>query len=146
MKRLALLGLIGVALGAAQVPPAPGIPSVTLSSDLQQVLTDYESAWSRKDAIALANLFAEDGFVLPNGGMPVRGRANIAKFYANSGGPLALRAIHFETSGNVGFILGGFASKPGDVDGGKFTLTLRRKEGKWLIVSDMDSPNQRRQP
>ena len=30
-------------------------------------------------------------------------------------------------------------------DIGKFTLTLRKnQDGRWLIVSDMDSPNRRR--
>jgi len=47
---------------------------------------------------------------------------------------------------SVGYIIGGYAEKKGDPDTGKFTLTLRKaKDGRWLIVSDMDSPNRRRQ-
>lgn len=108
------------------------------------MLRDYEKSWGAKDAAGLARLFAEDGYVLPNGGAPVKGRAAIERHYTGSGGPLFLRAFAYATEGNVGYILGGFTGTEGAPDGGKFTLTLRRgTDGRWLIVSDMDSPNRR---
>src|SRR5262249_25755892 len=55
-------------------PPAPR-PSVALPPELARVLPDYETAWGSRDAAALARLFAEDGFVLPGGKPPIRGRA-----------------------------------------------------------------------
>lgn len=120
-------------------------PSVKLPAELARVLTDYESAWGSRDAAALARLFAEDGFVLPSGRPPVKGRAAIEKHYSGSGGPLSLRAIAFAVEGSVGYIIGGYTSRPGETDSGKFTLTLRKgADGRWLIVSDMD--NQNRQP
>lgn len=128
----------------AQQPAAPAEPSVPLPKDMAQVLIDYEKAWGAKDAAALAQLFAEDGYVLPNGGVPVKGRAAIAKYYTGHGGPLSLRAIAFAAEGRVGYIIGGYTSKAGEPDTGKFTLTLRKDErGRWMIVSDMDSANQR---
>jgi ketosteroid isomerase-like protein len=121
-------------------PPQP--PSVPLSPELARVLTDYETAWRAGDGAALARLFDEDGFVLANGGPPVRGRAAIQQHYKGPGGPLALRAFAFATEGRVGYILGGFARQEGTPDIGKFTLTLRRgSDGHWLIVSDMDNGN-----
>lgn len=126
-------------------PPAAQEPTLQLSPDLARVLTDYEAAWRSRDAAALAQLFAEDGFVLPNGEPPVRGRAAIQRHYTGSGGPLALRAFAGAAEGTVGYILGGFARQAGEPDLGKFTLTLRKgADGRWLIVSDMDSPNRRR--
>ncbi len=131
-------------VAAAQQPAATAEPSVVLPKELARVLTDYEEAWKAKDAASLSKLFAEDGYVLPNGGTPVKGRAAIEKFYTGHGGPLSLRAIAFATDGKVGYILGGYASKAGEPDTGKFTLTLRKDAtGRWLIVSDMDSANQR---
>jgi hypothetical protein len=59
----------------AQQPTADQVPSVALPPELARVLTDYETAWQKRDAAALARLFAEDGFVLPSGHVPVRGRA-----------------------------------------------------------------------
>lgn len=123
--------------------PAPQ-PSVDLPAPLARVLTDYERAWAAQDAAALAALFVEDGFVLPNGGPPIRGRDAIARHYAGAGGPLALRALAFGVDGATGYIIGGFTHTHGASDIGKFTLTLRRDgDGRWLIVSDMDSPNRR---
>jgi ketosteroid isomerase-like protein len=44
------------------------------------------------------------------------------------------------------WIIGGFTSERGMPDEGKFTLTLRKDEnGRWLIVSDMDNSNRRRE-
>lgn len=118
-------------------------PSVQLPPELDRVLRDYETRF-RIGGDTLAALFTEDGFVLPSGQAPVRGRAEIAKFYGRAGGPLALRAIAYATQGNVGYILGGYryGTEPGDL--GKFTLTLRKAaDGRWLIFSDMDNSNRR---
>ena len=127
------------------------VPSVALPSALDRVLRDYERAWRAGDAAALALLFAEDGFVLQGGSLPVRGRDAIRAMYAKqAGGPLRLRAIGFATADSVGYILGAYGYEnagPGDV--GKFTLTLRRaRDGRWLINSDMDNlnPGPRRPP
>ena len=142
-----LLILSTVTIANLQQPSAPAAePSVTLPPELARVLKDYETAWAARDAERLASLFAEDGFVLPNGNMPVRGLAAIAKFYAGHGGPLSLRAIAYAAEGNVGYIIGGYTGTAGAPDDGKFTLTLRKgTDGRWLIMSDMDNSNRRRQ-
>jgi ketosteroid isomerase-like protein len=122
---------------------APSPPTIALPSDLAKVLTDYESAYPRGGA-ALAPLFAEDGFVLAGGRPAIRGRAAIADYYGPGRGELALRAFAYAMSGDVAYILGGYAARRGEPDGGKFTLTLRRQpDGRWLIVSDMDNGNSR---
>ena len=122
------------------------LPSVTLPSELDRVLRDYEAAWRKGDGAALATLFAEDGFVLPNGAPPVRGRSAIQEFYKGPGGPLVLRALAFAADGRVGYIIGAFSRQEGQPDVGKFTLTLRKSsEGRWLIMSDMDNGNRRPQ-
>jgi ketosteroid isomerase-like protein len=140
---LALVFLAGASAAAAIEPQGPEPPpSIALPADLRRVLTDYETAWGNRDAAALARLFAEDGYVLARGHAPVRGRAAIERHYAGSGGPLALRAFAFASEGTVGYVLGGYAPRRGEPDTGKFTLTLRRSaDGRWLIVSDMDSSN-----
>jgi ketosteroid isomerase-like protein len=142
-----LLVLAGVpAIGHAQgsAPPQQHHPTVTLPADLARVLTDYAAAWTKRDAAALAALFADDGFVLSNGVPPVRGRAAIERHYGGQGGALALRALAYETNGPIGYIIGAFARRSGEPDIGKFTLTLRKDGGaRWLIVSDMDNGNSR---
>jgi len=144
---LPLLLISTVTIEIVQEPSAPlAQTSVTLPPQLARVLRDYETAWANRDAEALARLFAEDGFVLPNGSMPVRGRAAIAKFYTGHGGPLSLRAIAYAAEGNVGYIIGCYTGTAGAPDDGKFTLTLQKgTDGSWLIMSDMDNSNRRRQ-
>ena len=92
MRRpLALALALAAGPAAAQTPspfpspsPSPSVlpsalPSVTLPAPLARVLTDYEEAWAGKDAASLADLFAEDGFVLSSSAPPVRGRAAIGE-------------------------------------------------------------------
>ena len=149
MTRGLALALVLAAGPVATQTPSPSVlpsalPSVTLPPPLARILTDYEAAWSRKDAAALAALFAEDGFVLSSGTLPVRGRAAIERHYMGQGGPLALRALAYAVDGRIGYIIGGFARAKGEPDIGKFTLTLvKGPQGRWLIQSDMDNGNAR---
>ena len=126
----------------ATAVPKP-LPSITLPAALDRVLRDYERYWKASDAAELANLFTEDGLVMQNGRMPVRGRASIRAAYAGvAGGDLRLRAFAYAMSDTVGFIQGGYTYRDADDDIGKFTLTLRRaRGGRWLIASDMDNAN-----
>jgi ketosteroid isomerase-like protein len=157
MNALIFVLAMAQATPAAQATPPTPVPSVspastacpqasvTLPVELDRVLRDYEAAWAKKDAKTLASIFSEDGFVMAMGGTPVRGRADIERHYASSGGfPLALRAIAYANEGSTGFILGCYAGRPGEPDMGKFTLTLKKTGGRWLIFSDMDNPNRRR--
>jgi ketosteroid isomerase-like protein len=143
MKKIlpVILVLADLSLALGQ---SPAQPSISLPAPLARVLADYEKAWKNKDAAALSELFAEDGFVLSSGAPMVRGRDAIRKFYTGAGGPLSLRAVAYAEEGNVGFIIGAFTDRPGASDRGKFTLTLRRdRDGRWLIMSDMDNGNSR---
>jgi ketosteroid isomerase-like protein len=131
---------------APTATPLP-LPSVALPAELDRVLRDYERAWTAKDAAGLAELFSEDGFVMSEGSPPVRGRDAIRRKYANSGGPLALRALAWATDGKVGYIIGAFGGEPGGPDSGKFILALTKgSDGRWLIAADMDNSNRRPQP
>lgn len=147
MRALAAVTAVVCCLASAlpaRADDAAPLASIELPPELQRVLTDYETAWGKRDAAALAALFSEDGFVLPGGRPPVRGREAIARYYTGHGGPLALRAFAFGQEGAVGYILGGYAGSRGQPDDGKFTLTLRRMaDGRWLIFSDMDNSNRR---
>lgn len=135
----------GPLLGQNVPDPATAteLPDVALPPELDRVIRDYERAWRAGDGVALASLFAEDGFVLQSNRPPIRGRRAIRAAYEGQGGsPLRLRALAFASGDTIGYIIGayGYDDTPGDT--GKFTLTLRRAPGEpWLIFSDMDNPN-----
>ena len=140
MRRLAIGGLVlSFATPAATEEPAPPLPAVALPPALGRVLRDYERAWQGRDAEALAELFAEDGFVLASFRPPVRGRDAIRAAYGSAGGGLALRALAYATEGSVGYIVGAFGRAPGAEDSGKFVLALKRVGDRWLIAADIDN-------
>ena len=141
---LSTLLLMGAPLPSfGQERDAGSDPTVELPPELARVLTDYEDAFE-VGGEALVELFAQDGFVLPGGRPPVRGREAIREFYGDGGSPLYLRAIAYAAEGPVGYIIGGYAWRPDGPDDGKFTLTLKQgADGRWLIFSDMDNSNRR---
>jgi ketosteroid isomerase-like protein len=140
--------LVGVALLAtlacnADAPAdAPPLPAVALPAELDRVLREYEGAYARRDANALAELFAEDGFLLQPGRPPVRGRRAIAAALQGEGGALALVPIAYRMSDSAGYIIGTFGAERAADEGGKFVLALeRRAAGPWRIAADMANPN-----
>ena len=118
MKNLFFLAVASVTIFTGAVAqdhptPEPPQPSVALPVGLARVLIDYEQAWSKKDASGLAQLFAEDGFVLSPGHAMVRGRMAIEGAYWGFGGPLSLRAVAFAVEGNLAYIIGAYGPTPG---------------------------------
>ncbi|WGV55564.1 nuclear transport factor 2 family protein [Stenotrophomonas indicatrix] len=142
-----LSGLLLTGPVVAQEPtassPAARLADVPLPAALDRVLRDYEQAWRTGDAKALAELFAEDGFILQSNQPPVRGRAAIEAAYASQGSsPLRLRALAYAAEESTGYIIGAYTYGSNVGDTGKFTLTLKRVAGgPWMIFSDMDNTN-----
>ena len=145
---LALGSFASANAARAQTPDAAPAPlaSITLPPELARVLTDYETQW-RFGGDSLTRLFTEDAILTVGGKAPARGHAAIRAHYAGPKGPLALRAIAYAAEGNIAYIIGGYAMERGAPDIGKFVLTLKKgADGRWLIFSDMDTPNSRPQP
>jgi ketosteroid isomerase-like protein len=119
-------------------------PSVDLPTGLDRILRDYEREWKAGNATALAELFTENGFALPSGRPPFRGREAIAEAYGQAGGNLSLRALSFRTDGKVGFIIGAYSYDASAGDSGKFVLAIEKSpEGRWLIAADIDNSTRR---
>ncbi len=146
--RFVLLLILMLILGGTSIDAQQALNSaevsIKLPPSLARVLADYERNWKAGDAAALAQLFTDDGFVLSPGHPPVRGKAAIQKLYTGPGSPLTLRAFAYAIRGDLAYIVGGYNSTSGAPDEGKFTLTLRKRNRRWLIASDMDNENRRR--
>ncbi len=145
MKKIALTVLLSLAAASAALAQAPA--SVALPPEVDRVLRDYEKAWVANDQAALAKLFTVDGMALPSGQKPAQGDDAIRKAYSKGAGSLlSLRAIAYGTSGELAYVIGGFGSTADKPDFGKFVLVLRKVEGRWLIVADMDNSNTPNRP
>ena len=128
-----------------QLPPDTPTPSViSLPPAFDRVLRDYEAAWRDGDGQRLAALFTEDGFAVQSGSPLRRGRAAIAGGLTKPGGTLQLTAYAYSSSGNVGYIVGGFRYPTTVGAGGRFLLALRSDaDGRWLIAADLDNSGPR---
>ena len=125
-------------------PDAPMPQVISLPPAFDRVLRDYESAWRDGDGPRLAALFTEDGFALQNGSPIRQGRAAIAGGLTKPGGPLELMAYAYSSSGNVGYIVGGYRYPTTVGAGGRFVLALRSgPDGRWLIAADLDNSGPR---
>lgn len=139
--RIIALGLALIIISVTSVQ-AQSIQQIELPNELKKVLTNYETHWKNSDAKGLASLFTEDGFILRPGYDIVKGRDKIEESYQNAGGgDLVLRAYDYSIQGNIAYIIGGYTYGSRVNDMGKYTLTLKKVDGTWLIHSDMDNGN-----
>ena len=124
-----------------QTPPESQAPSgISLPPAFDRVLRDYEAAWRDGDGPRLAALFTEDGFAVQSGSPIRRGRAAIAAGVTKPGGALQLTAYAYASSGNIGYIVGGYRYPTTVGGGGRFVLALRSDpDGRWLIAADLDN-------
>lgn len=135
----------GAGIGAgAQAPQAnadaQAPPAISLPPAFDRVLRDYEAAWRAGDGRRLSELFTEDGFAVQSGSPIRRGRAAIASGLTKPGGTLQLTAYAYSSSGNVGYIVGGYRYPTTVGAGGRFVLALRSDpDGRWLIAADLDN-------
>jgi non-heme chloroperoxidase len=144
---VASLPIAGAQPGA-QTPQAPQdtqMPSaISLPPAFDRVLRDYEAAWRDGDGPRLAALFTEDGFAVQNGSPIKRGRAAIAGGLSKPSGTLQLTAYAYSSSGNVGYIVGGYRYPTTVGAGGRFVLALRSdQDGRWFIAADLDNSGPR---
>lgn len=137
-----VLLLVAAACSQSPASSAPALPSVSLPPELDRVLRDYETAYARRDSAALAALFAEDGFLLPAGGPPVRGHGSVARVLSLEGGPLSLVPVSYALGDSVAYVIGTFGAERSAGEGGKFVLALKRRGAEpWRVAADIANPN-----
>jgi ketosteroid isomerase-like protein len=142
------LGVAGPSSAAQAPAPAPPDaqlpPGISLPPAFERVLRDYEAAWRDGDGRRLAGLFTEDGYAVQNGSPIRRGRTAIAGGITKPGGTLQLTAFAYASSGDVGYIVGGYRYPETVGAGGRFVLALRSgPDGRWLIAADLDNSGPR---
>jgi ketosteroid isomerase-like protein len=118
-------------------------PKPATAEELSQMNRDFVKALNAKDAVAAAKCYTEDAMILPPNEAPVKGRANIQKYWE---GAIAAEVATAETgsNGDLGYEIRRLQMKIKMPDGkiiverGKYTELLKRgADGKWLSTHGM---------
>ncbi|PBB39599.1 nuclear transport factor 2 family protein [Mesorhizobium sp. WSM3868] len=130
-----IVGLV-VAVGLVFSSPVPA----GSGKDVLHVVDLWVDAFNSRDAAELEALYASNAKVMPAHKMVVVERIDWADFInANVGKTIALKAHGVDIEGNVAYVSGVWdlsRKEKGSVHeaAGNWTMVLRRKTGRWLIV------------
>lgn len=123
-------------------------PKNATPAELSQMNKDFVKALNAKDTVAAAKCCTEDAMILAPNEAPVKGRANIQKYWeaAIAAGAFDAEVATTNTgsNGDLGYEVGRLQMKIRMPDGkieverGKYTELLRRgRDGKWLSTLGM---------
>jgi uncharacterized protein (TIGR02246 family) len=145
MLKKALLLAAGLVALAACAPKAPDT-----AADEAALTADplaWMDAYNAGNADGVANLYAEDGILLPPGAPAVVGRAAIRDFIAADVATSKAAGLTFKNdentgvgvSGDMGWISGTFSvtdASGATADKGKYLSVYRRINGDWQLIRD----------
>jgi uncharacterized protein (TIGR02246 family) len=155
LRSAALVAASLIALSGCAKPPAPADTAADEAA-IRAINPAWFAAHNAGDSEALVALHAEDAIVSPPDAPVRRGREAIREGFvaeiaemsaaglANSGGSTPV----FSLSGDLGYEWNTYTvtdAAGGVVESGKYMTVYGRRDGKWVIVSDMwnrDEPAQ----
>ncbi len=114
---------------------------------LKSMRNAWDSAYSAGDAAALAEIYEEDGALMPPNGTPISGRADIEAFWGDfmaSGGAVIITDAEAYAHGDVGYKSGTYMvtdSGGASVDEGKYVEVWRHTDGRWQMHRDIWNSN-----
>lgn len=157
---LAMLIALGVAACAEQADQegtagememSMAMDPMELRSAIESNGDAWESAANAGDATALAELYATDATLMPDGAETVRGRDGIQEFWTGflaeipEGSVVELESVDVDGAGDLAYEVGRFTlSSGGDVlDEGKFVVVWQHQpDGSWKMLVDIWNRNE----
>ena len=144
MKNRACLCLAVMALIGFTTPSL----AAEVRAAIEAANAKFSALAAQGDGAALANLYANDGAVMPAGSEPIRGTQAIAKFWqsalASGVAAIELKTVEVYGQGAMATEVGEYAlrDKVGKVlDHGKYIVIWRHQDGHWKLLRDMFSTN-----
>ena len=137
MQRIAKLVICLVLFaGSAMAQQKPSI---------QKANEEWMAAFNKGDAAAVAALYSEDAYILPNGAAMAKGRRAIEAYFKNSVqqlGDAKLKTVDLQSLGpgsarEVGTF--NFKTKGDSPQGvvGKYVAVWRKMGGQWKLITDI---------
>jgi ketosteroid isomerase-like protein len=140
--------LIAVAVTSLSAQTSPNS-----AKEIATIRQQWETNWNAKNLEALVKLYSQDAVLLTSAGQRIAGRDAISNYLKKALdsliGPLSIKSISEEDSGNLAFDSGSFtdktantdlSGKPGTSGGvqqqteGYYLIVLKRQgDGRWLI-------------
>lgn len=135
----------GVTAAGPQTPAAGASPAEARRG-FEGLMEAWKAALAGHDSAAVAALFTDDALLAFVDGVPVRGRAAIARWAAGAAGTLATLRTGVGTvraGGTLAYLSGRFAVE-GTPAGGTFVAVLAAEDGQWRIQSQVFLPDRPR--
>ena len=119
-----------------------------IHNDIRRADDAFEKQFNQGDAAGIAELYTEDGMLLPTGSESIQGKEAIRNFWQgaiNMGIKEAkLDILEVELHGNAAFEVGLYQLKGagGEVmDHGKYIVIWKQDQGKWKLHRDIWNSN-----
>ncbi len=142
MLRIATLALcLGMLLAGSALAQS--------KATIQQLNDQWDAAFDKGDAAALAAMYAEDAYLLPPGHEMARGRSQIRAFWAGAVqqlGDAKLTTVDVQRLGRgaareIGTFSFATKAQPPQPVVGKYVVVWRRIGGHWLLATDIWNTN-----
>jgi uncharacterized protein (TIGR02246 family) len=118
--------------------------SLNIREDINQIVAEFESAFAKADATALANFYTDNGMVLPPGSDLVQGTAEIRQLWQellNQGiKNIKLEVLEVEQLGDTAIEVGKailYGENDQVVDKGKYMVVWKQQNEQWKIHRDI---------
>lgn len=140
MKIFTTLVVVFLAIGCTQAPQ-------TDLEGLKAMRDVWQSAYDAKDAALIAEIYSENGAVMPPNSASVNGRAAIEDFFAEfhaTGMGVEIQGAEAYAHGDVGYKVGTYTISDADgatVDEGKYVEIWRYIDGRWQMHRDIFNSN-----
>lgn len=150
MHRIIALAAVAVAL-TLTIPGSAFAQSADLAAE-EQMIRQLDEQWvaavAAKDPAAIAQFYAEDGAILPQGAALAEGRDAVAKVWSGFVGlkdfslSFTPTKIEVASAADIAYDIGtyslSFQGDQGPVhDDGKYVVVWKKVDGDWKVVADI---------
>lgn len=122
--------------------------TVDITSEIRSVNNQFESNIAAGNASAMADLYTEDGMLLPAGSEIIRGKEGIAGYWQSAFDmgvkQVKLDSVDVENHGNTAIELGNYtiSGEGGQVfDQGKYIVVWKMVNDQWRLQKDIWNSN-----
>jgi uncharacterized protein (TIGR02246 family) len=123
-------------------------PAPDIMDDIRKSNELLSAALERRSATDMANLYTDEGMLLPSGSEPVQGKEGIRTYWQsviNMGiSKIELKTVELELHSDTAIELGHYVLKDESsqqLDTGKYMVVWKHKDGQWRLHKDIWNSN-----